>query len=82
MEIEQESTMAGRRATFELFGRAVADSGAPRTGRLALANRDIILTPNFTAATSRGAIPHLTPDTIRKYIPVKSAYIGLEDCEY
>ena len=35
--------------------------------------------PIFTATSSRGSIPHLTPDNIRQHARIPSVHIGLED---
>ncbi|KFH41287.1 Queuine tRNA-ribosyltransferase-like protein [Hapsidospora chrysogenum ATCC 11550] len=58
---------------------AVGDGCAARLGKLALPGRRAIDTPNFTAVTSRGVIPHLTPDIVSKYTFLTSAYMALED---
>jgi queuine tRNA-ribosyltransferase subunit QTRTD1 len=63
---------------FELLRAGLAD-GAARLGRLALTGRPEVLTPNFFAVTSRGAIPHITPDNLKAHVPVPGTYIALED---
>ncbi|KAJ6438631.1 tRNA-guanine transglycosylase family protein [Purpureocillium lavendulum] len=70
--------MAARRV-FEILGSAAADGCTARLGRLAFAGRRPIDTPNFTAVTSRGAIPHLTPDNVGKHTSVDATYMALED---
>jgi queuine tRNA-ribosyltransferase accessory subunit len=35
--------------------------------------------PTFLATSSRGSIPHLTPDNIHRHTNIPSIYIGLED---
>ena len=52
----------------------------PRLGRLSFPGRDAIDTPNFIPASSRGVIPHVTPDMMRDYLSVNSVYAALEDC--
>jgi queuine tRNA-ribosyltransferase len=59
---------------------AASDGCAARLGKLALPGRRAIDTPNFTAVTSRGVVPHLTPEIVSKYISLSSAYMALEDC--
>lgn len=59
---------------------AAGDGCAARLGKLALPGRRAIDTPNFTAVTSRGVVPHLTPDIVSKYTFLNSAYMALEDC--
>ncbi|KAF2448602.1 tRNA-guanine transglycosylase [Karstenula rhodostoma CBS 690.94] len=52
---------------------------APRLGRLTLPSRKPILTPAFLANTSRGVVPHMSPDNFRKYAGSNGVYVGLED---
>lgn len=54
---------------------------SPRLGRLALPSRNPIQTPHFLASTSRGVVPHLTPDTFRRDTSISAVYLALEDCE-
>ncbi|KAH6686398.1 tRNA-guanine transglycosylase [Plectosphaerella plurivora] len=63
---------------FQLLKKGVAGSAA-RVGRLALPNRRPIDTPNFVASTSRGAVPHVTPDNLAKHTTFGGAYMALED---
>ncbi|UNI19080.1 tRNA-guanosine(34) preQ(1) transglycosylase [Purpureocillium takamizusanense] len=70
--------MAARRV-FEILGSAAADACTARLGRMTFAGRRVIDTPNFTAVTSRGAIPHLTPDNVGKHTSVDATYMALED---
>ncbi|TWU77590.1 hypothetical protein ED733_007790 [Metarhizium rileyi] len=67
------------RKVFELLGSAVADGCAARLGRLSIPGRRPIETPNYTAVTSRGAIPHLTPDNVAKHTNLSAVYMALED---
>lgn len=69
------------RKVFELLGAVVADGCAARLGRLSIPGRKPIETPSYTAVTSRGALPHLTPDNVRQYTNLGAAYMALEDCE-
>lgn len=55
---------------------------APRLGRISLAGRRTVLTPGFIANTSRGVVPHVSPDNFRKSVDVSGVYIPLEDCSY
>ncbi|KAK4154585.1 tRNA-guanine(15) transglycosylase-like protein [Chaetomidium leptoderma] len=73
----QNSDSAAMR--FEILRAAVKDGAAARVGRLAFAGRTPIDTPNFIGTTSRGALPHLTPDTVGKHLQVTGAYMALED---
>ncbi|KAM0255223.1 hypothetical protein ACHAQJ_005987 [Trichoderma viride] len=70
--------MSGRKI-FELVTSAAADGSAARLGKMSLPGRKVIETPNFFAVTSRGAVPHLTPDNFRKHTSVSGVYMALED---
>jgi len=52
---------------------------APRLGRISLAGRKTILTPGFIGNTSRGVIPHVSPDNFQK-VDLNGVYVPLEDC--
>lgn len=69
------------RKVFELLGAVVADGCAARLGRLSIPGRKTIETPSYTAVTSRGAVPHLTPDNVKQYTNLGAAYMALEDCK-
>lgn len=66
---------------FEVLKGALKDGVAARVGRLAFAGRLPIDTPNFIGITSRGTVPHLTPDNVGKHLQTTGAYMALEDCE-
>lgn len=66
--------------TFELLKTAVKDGGA-RLGRLAFSGRRTVDTPNFFGLTSRGVIPHVTPDNVEKHLHTSGTYMALEDCK-
>ncbi|KAK2073698.1 hypothetical protein P8C59_007956 [Phyllachora maydis] len=60
--------------------RATGPHGpAARVGRLQLAGRAALDTPNFLANTSRGAIPHVTPDLVAQHMRIGGVYLALED---
>jgi len=68
--------------TFEVLKAAVRDGLAARLGKLALGGRKTVIdTPNFIASTSRGVIPHITPDNVSKHLHTGGAYMALEDCK-
>ncbi len=67
--------------TFDILRSAVGDGLGARLGRLAFPGRNTVQTPNFFGVTSRGAVPHLTPDNVSRYKPFEGAYFALEDCE-
>lgn len=66
--------------SFKILQPALEHGLAARVGRLAAANRTPLDTPTFVGVTSRGAIPHLTPDVISKLTDIRAAYMALEDC--
>jgi len=53
-----------------------------RTGTLALQGRRAVETPNFLAITSRGSVPHITPDVLLEHTGIGGVHIALEDCEF
>ncbi|GAB7342951.1 hypothetical protein MBLNU457_g1056t1 [Dothideomycetes sp. NU457] len=56
-----------------------ATSNGPRLSTLALPGRRPIQTPNFLAITSRGVVPHITPDNFEKNTSINGVYLALED---
>lgn len=69
---------------FDILKTVTGNGSAARVGRLVLANpqRQPVDTPNFIAVTSRGVVPHLTPDTIVKHVGnVPGVYMAMEDCK-
>lgn len=66
--------------TFTLIHSNSSISG-PRLGRLLRFGRKVVETPHYVATTSRGVVPHISQDTLRKHTMVSSIYIGLEDCK-
>jgi queuine tRNA-ribosyltransferase len=66
---------------FEILKNALKDGIAARVGRLAFAGRRPIDTPNYIGMTSRGSLPHITPDNVGRHLQVTGAYMALEDCE-
>ncbi|KAI7340821.1 tRNA-guanine transglycosylase [Hortaea werneckii] len=66
----------------EMFSLSkVASTGlGPRLGRLKLPNRNRVDTPHYLGVTSRGVIPHLTPDSLSAHTSISGVYVGLEDC--
>lgn len=67
---------------FEMLKSTVTEAGVARLGRLAVANRRVMDTPNYIAVSSRGAIPHLTPDNVARHTSFDAVYMALEDCKY
>ena len=52
-----------------------------RHGRLEHCGRWPMLTPHYIGVTSRGAVPHLTQDTMVENTSIKGVYTAFEDCE-
>ncbi|KAI0157924.1 tRNA-guanine transglycosylase [Hypoxylon sp. FL1284] len=65
--------------TFNVLRNVASDEGVQRTGQLAIPKRRCIGTPNFLALSSRGPIPHMTPDVISKHTQLNGSYLALED---
>lgn len=70
----------------EMF-RFVVDAGshampAPRVGQLLARGRKPISTPHYAPPTSRGVVPHVSPDMLEKHTAISALYIGLEDCKH
>lgn len=65
---------------FKVLQASVAEGAAARVGRLAIPKRVPVDTPNYFALTSRGVVPHLTPDVLSKHTRLGGMYMALEDC--
>ena len=52
-----------------------------RLGCLSFPGRQALETPDYIAVSSRGAVPHLSQDTMRDSTSIKGLYAGLEDCK-
>ena len=53
----------------------------PRLGTIALKGRAPLPTPHYLALSSRGAVPHLSQDVMRKHTDIKAVHVALEDCK-
>ncbi|KAK6514024.1 hypothetical protein TWF506_008451 [Arthrobotrys conoides] len=76
--------------TFRVLKTAVTDvaatstaqpgaTTAARTGVLNLSKGFTVQTPNFLAPTSRGVVPHLSPDNLERNTGVEGVFVALED---
>ena len=65
--------------TFSVLSPA-APVLAPRVGKLAIPGRKTLSLPHYIPVTSRGAVPHIAHDMVRKETAINSLYLGLEDC--
>ncbi|RMY94438.1 hypothetical protein D0861_01326 [Hortaea werneckii] len=72
---------AASNTSNEMFSLSkVASTGlGPRLGRLKLPNHNHVDTPHYLGVTSRGVIPHLTPDSLSAHTSISGVYVGLED---
>jgi len=53
----------------------------PRLGSIALKGRIPMQTPHYIALSSRGAVPHLSQDIMKKHTSITGVHVALEDCE-
>lgn len=74
--------MATSRAGFHILKASTRGPASARLGTLSIKGRKSIETPNFVAMSSRGVIPHLTPDMVIKATDFGAAHMALEDCMY
>ena len=72
----------GQRFLFDILSDVDPDVVGPRLGRLSVKGRDHLETPNFVAVSSRGVVPHITPDVISASSQIGGVHMALEDCEY
>ncbi|KZF20314.1 tRNA-guanine transglycosylase family protein [Xylona heveae TC161] len=70
---------AAEMLSFNILKAQKHDRAGLRLGRLLLSDRTPIETPHFISITSRGAIPHITQDTMKKHTKTNSVYVALED---
>ena len=78
--VECESEMS-KRLLFQILSCADPSVVSPRLGLLAVQGRKQLETPNFMAITSRGTVPHITPDLISSQTQIGGVHTALEDCE-
>ena len=71
-----------RMLTFRALQSLAPDVLGARLGRLVVPARKTIQTPHYVALASRGAVPHLSPDTARQHTDLGGVHVALEDCEY
>jgi queuine tRNA-ribosyltransferase len=81
----QDAKSAGKRTTFTLESRSdeAAASSSARAGTLAVSGKAPIQTPNYIALTSRGVVPHISPDVIIDgSTDFNGVYVAIEDCRF
>ncbi|RDW95083.1 putative queuine tRNA-ribosyltransferase-like protein [Coleophoma crateriformis] len=64
---------------FEVLSAVDSDTGGARIGRLAVQGRKELNTPDFLAVSSRGVVPHLTPDVLASHTHFSGVHMALED---
>jgi len=69
---------------FTLYNKSdsnvASDSDAARLGRVSLPGRKSLETPNFLALTSRGVVPHISPDVVGEQTDFCGIFTAIEDC--
>lgn len=58
----------------------VSESDGARLGCVSLPGRKSLETPNFLALTSRGVVPHISPDVVGEQTDFCGVYTAIEDC--
>lgn len=71
---------AAKRVFFEILSHIDSNVVGPRLGRLRVQGRREIETPDFMAVSSRGVVPHVTPDVIAN-TQIGGVHMALEDCK-
>ena len=67
-------------SSFSILPSPSVSGATVRLGRLIISNGNVFDTPAFIAPSSRGVVPHLTPDSLRNCTKIKGVYTALEDC--
>lgn len=80
MSISNDAEKAIKPAVFSIQQCQSTTDDEARVGKLELPGRQPIQTPNFLANTSRGVIPHISPDVIDPQAPVAGVFTAIEDC--
>lgn len=81
MSASESSKEAYKPSAFTRLSSTTGDGDSEaRLGELALKGRDVIETPNFLAVTSRGVMPHISPDAIPSQATFPGVFTAIEDC--
>ena len=67
--------------SFSVLKSTVSGGIERRLGRFALPGRRALPTPHYIAISSRGTVPHVSPDMLRWHTDVRGVYVALEDCK-
>lgn len=77
-------SQSAKAAEFVLHDIPGTESAGPEdyAARIGSLNRrgQILETPNFLAITSRGVVPHLTPDVLTQHTQFEGVHMAIEDC--
>ncbi|KAH8592862.1 putative Queuine tRNA-ribosyltransferase-like protein [Bisporella sp. PMI_857] len=65
--------------TFQVLNHAESNNVGARIGKLSILGRKELHTPNFLAVSSRGVVPHMTPDVIIASSDIGGVHMALED---
>lgn len=82
MAVSPDASEEANALSFEITDQNEPTPGGARLGRLAVKSRKDLSTPNFFAISSRGAVPHLTPDMIIEHAKFGGVHMALEDCKF
>lgn len=69
----------GKKVFFQVMSHVDLNISTPRLGRLVVEGRKDLQTPNFIAVSSRGVVPHMTPDVIAASSQIRGIHMALED---
>jgi queuine tRNA-ribosyltransferase accessory subunit len=70
-----------RKVLFEVLSHVDPNVVGSRLGRLCVHGRKDLETPNFMAVSSRGVVPHISPDVLAANTKIGGIHIALEDCK-
>ena len=65
---------------FRVLSSADSDASGARLGQVQINGRRDLDTPNFLAISSRGVIPHISPDVIAAHTNFGGVHMAVEDC--
>ena len=70
-----------RKFCFHVLKDLAPSQSGPRLGRLVVPERKPLETPNFMAVSSRGVVPHMSPDVIAAHAQIGGIHMAVEDCK-
>lgn len=79
MALQSAALEKGKSLVFEILSQIDPNVLGPRLGKLVIPERRPLETPNFFAITSRGVIPHISPDIIAAHTQIGGVHMALED---